>query len=438
MSNFDFGQFSGGTGFASFSEETQAALGPYIPELRDCLNCGVCLGGCPTYRVKQDEPYSPRGRVRMLEKVVKKTEPLGIGELDALEACTLCRACETVCPSKMQYGELYRQAMEAITEKQKKSLAIKLLLNHVVTQQSSQRFLAGLIQIYQRSGTRKLTKLLPFSVFRGGLKQFESLLPVPFKFEPVSNYAKTSTAVQNGKVALFKGCVANIFDTQTHNASIKLLTRLGYDVEVPEEQTCCGAVYAHNDEFDRARSCARKNNETFSASSDNSIIFNSSGCGAFLNEYQGLLKDNEGDNKSIAPLKAEDVMEFLAKAAGLGALGFRELKLKVAVHEPCSQRNVLKNPEWVYQLLGNIPGLEVNPLPDNAICCGAGGTRMVTHPDIATPLRDEKVDYLLQSGADILVSTNLNCALHLSSGVREVGHKVEVMHPVRLLANQLI
>ena len=135
--------------------------------------------------------------------------------------------------------------------------------------------------------------------------------------------------------------------------------------------------------------------------------------------------------------RVADIIDFLADNDALDTLRFRPLTARVVVHEPCSQRNVLRNQAAVYRLLDRIPGLDVTPLPGTNLCCGAGGTRMLTEPEIARPLRDDKVDAAEASEADLVLSANLTCALHLSSGLRERGLTTEVMHPVQLLANQL-
>jgi glycolate oxidase iron-sulfur subunit len=333
----------------------------------------------------------------------------------------------------MHYADLYRQAVEAVEFKPKQGLTIKLLLDWVAKRRSAQRILNTLLHLYQWSGMRRVLEILPFSPLRGDLKQLDRLLPVPHVSQPIPHLSQAISAERSGEVVLFTGCVANIFDSLTHQATIKLLTHLGFDVRVLENQTCCGAMHAHNGQIERSKACARQNIEAFAESPASSIIYNSSGCGAFLSEYPDLLKE---DASEIEP--ATDVMDFLNGTDRLGDLEFRELKAKVAVHEPCSQRNVLQNHGIIYDLLEKIPGLEVFPLPGNDICCGAGGTQMVTQPELAVPLRDEKVEALLNSEANLLISTNLTCAMHLSSGIRAAGGDIEVMHPVRLLAQQLV
>ncbi len=442
--NFDTDHYTQSFGFDTFSRGSGDYSGPYIPEAIDCQRCGYCLRTCPTYKVKAEEAYSPRGRVRMIERVLKQKDVLNDGELAALNACTLCRTCEPACPSKMDYAGLYRQVMEAIEPKPQKSLAIKLLLHLSATGRSTQRALRALIHTYRRSGLQWLLRRLPRTPLKGDFKQLDALLPVPHATGKVPHHSQAADTavrqgdVRQGEVTLFTGCVANTLDTETHTATTTLLTHLGYDVRILKTQTCCGAMHAHNGEMERAKALAQTNITAFCESGTDAILYNASGCGAFLSEYEMVLKDDAHDGSLERQPLIVDVLSFLVDDGRIGELSFRALKKRVAVHEPCSQRNVLKTQDVIYEALSRIPDLEVVPLPDNSMCCGAGGTKMVTQPELAAPPRDEKVQALIDSEAEILLSTNLTCALHLAQGVREAGRKVEVLHPVSLLAQQLM
>lgn len=432
MDNFGFEPFAGGMDFTPVSESFEHSVGPYIPEVRECMTCGACLGSCPTYKVRPEESYAPRGRVRMIERVLKQEAVLAEDELAAFDACTQCMACETACPSRMDYSGLYRQAVEAMDAKPKQSVALRMVFNLVAAPRWVQRLMGGMIRFYQRVGLSQLVRLLPLN---GGISQLEQVIPENHVSQRVSNYSPATANAQRGEVTLFTGCIANIFDTQTHNATITLLNHLGYAVRVLQHQTCCGAVYAHNGELEQAKTCARQNIDSISKCDGTALIFNSSGCGAFLKDYASLLSDDDCDIDS--QWSATDIIDFLSEAGRLDELKFKPLNLKVAVHEPCSQRNILKNHEAVYELLKRIPGLDVLSLPHNNICCGAGGTKMLTQPELANPLRDEKVKAFEESGADLLVSTNLACAMHLSNGTRDTDRNFSVMHVVDLLARQL-
>ncbi len=421
-------------GFQSFGEELSTSSGPYLPAPADCMSCGVCVSSCPTYKVRPEENYGPRGRIRLIDRLINKQESLSADELKALDACTLCRACETVCPSKMAYGDLFLQAAEAVKERPKRSWVINLIFRLVRESHTRPGLLRKLLALYQRSGLQRILRLIPL---KGELRELEKLVPVSYKSESVSTNSPSEGGDSLGKLGLFTGCIANVFDTKTHNASISLLNRLGYDVSVVENQTCCGATYAHNGDMEQAKNCARQNNAAFAESGLSTLIYNASGCGAFLSEYPALLENEAEEVEQAAIPTATDIFGFLIAEDRIGRLEFSQLKAKVAVHETCSQRNVIGNTPLIYELLERIPGLEVVPLAGNEICCGAGGTKMVTQPELASPPRDEKVTALLESQADILVSTNLTCAMHLASGIRAAGGEISVIHPVQLLAQQM-
>jgi glycolate oxidase iron-sulfur subunit len=374
----------------------------------------------------------------MIDRVINKQERLTDEEIDALDACTLCRACETVCPSKMAYSELYLQAWQILDKQPIPNIAMRVVLS-LVDGGALKLFLADkFIRLYQWSGIAKLLDRLSFSPLKGSLKELERLLPSTCTYQTIADRSEAVTAVKKGTVGLFTGCIANLLDRQTHSATIRLLTRLGYEVQVFQNQTCCGATYAHNGDLEQAKSCARQNLAAFSAGKLDAIIYNASGCGAFLSEYPTLLKDDEtGERKHKTP-PTIDILEFLTTTQWPEDLQLEELKCRVAVHEPCSQRNVLETTPASYSLLEKIPGLEIFPLQGNEMCCGAGGTKMITQPELAQPLRDEKVTALLDSKADILISTNLSCALHLASGIRQERADIEVLHPVVLLARQIL
>ncbi|WP_083219702.1 heterodisulfide reductase-related iron-sulfur binding cluster [Candidatus Thiodiazotropha endoloripes] len=434
LNDFGFESFSSEYGFEAISLDNNQSLGPYIPDTQECLSCGVCVGSCPTYRIRPEENYGPRGRIRLLEKAVRRGETLDVNEQAALATCTLCQACETLCPSKMAFAELYRQALEGDHFKPNRSLLVSWILALAMGGETTRRRLNRSIRIYQRSGLPRLLVLLAKLPLLKSIQPLLVLLPTPHNPQPVAGFTQTQVDQPLREVTLFTGCIANLFDTHTHNATIALLSRIGCDVTVAENQTCCGAAYAHNGEMSQAKACLKQNLTAFANSS--TVIYNSSGCGAFLNDYPALMASEEKNPHELPSFL--DVLDYLEQSDRFHQLKFKPLQTQVVVHEPCSQRNALKTQTLVYRLLEKIPGLRITPLADNQICCGAGGTKMVTQPELANPMRDEKIAALSLSGAEILITTNHTCALHLMSGARDAGFEGQLMHPVQLLAQQLI
>ena len=221
-------------------------------------------------------------------------------------------------------------------------------------------------------------------------------------------------------MALFTGCISDHFDRKTLLACIKSLNAIGFDVLVPKEQTCCGAIHQHQGRSAIADQMAALNTDIFNSLDVEAIIYTASGCGLMLNEYG---KGEAGSGLKGFSKRLFDITEFLnlnwpddfsPKVQHANAI-------KVAVHEPCSQRNVTpvsgSRHQHAYALLEKIPGITAIPLPENQFCCGAGGVHMLTHPEVADPLRNAKLAHFEQTQADWLVSTNIGCALHLNTGL---------------------
>jgi glycolate oxidase iron-sulfur subunit len=393
---------------------------------------------CPTYKIFGIEAETPRSRVRTIDKIINGNSAVSDDELKHLNNCTLCRACETLCPSKMAYGRLFdlarEQSLQAGASVRRVNLlsaiAFKLIEHKALLNAAT-----VLMRLYQKSGLQLLlrkTGLLRLLK----LDKAESLLPEAAIGKLAGRYPTGNQ--HRGNVALFTGCISDHFDRKTLLASIKLLNAIGFDVLVPNEQTCCGAIHQHQGNTAVAGKMATLNTHVFNSLDIEAIIYTASGCGLMLNEYEQDNGDEAGDKISFGS-SLYDITEFL-NMHWPQDLDLKEPPVKsrkVAVHEPCSQRNTTpafgNRHQHVYALFEKIPGITALPLPENQICCGAGGVHMLTHPEIAEPLRTTKLADFQQSQADVLVSTNIGCALHLNAGPA----LNKVVHPVVLLAELL-
>jgi glycolate oxidase iron-sulfur subunit len=389
----------------------------------------LCLPHCPTYRKTRDEAESPRGRISLMRA-------LASGELSPsekltghLDLCLACRACERVCPSEVPYGRLIDAARTQLAESHdrvRRRGLFSLLIEPRL------RLLAGLLlRWYQRSSLQRLVRASGL-LGSGRLAALESGLPDKIsisKWQP----EYPASGVQRGVVALFTGCVTDLLDNETLRSAIVVLNRLGYRVHVPAGQNCCGALHWHHGNSDLALPLMRKNLAAFGDARYDAVLSCASGCGAMLSEYGQHLAGGEH-----LAAKTRDITAFLAAARWPEHLALNPLPKRVAVHDACLLRNALREERSPYQLLKRIPGAEIFPLPDNHLCCGAAGSYFLDHRDMAGQLRDDKVRHLRTMAPDILVTTNIGCALHLRAGIRAAGLNIEVVHPVALLARQFV
>lgn len=403
--------------------------------------CGLCLPHCPTYIETQDEGDSPRGRIALMQSL-DRGELGGSSRLTFhLDRCLECRACEAMCPSRVPFGALMDAARARVEPARRRTrarrLARYLALDILVPHKRVLRLAGRLLRLYQRSGLRYLARATG-ALRAMGLSRADTALPELTRPGRWRRYYPPS-APQRGTVALFTGCVAEFTDTQTLEASISVLNRLGFGVHVPRNQVCCGAIHQHNGDPDKAGALAQRNMQAFSAVEPDAILTTASGCGAMLREY-GTLNQPAGKGEGQAAefaARVQDINAFLDGCDWAGTARLAPLRARVAVHLPCSLRNTLKQPGTTASLLGRIPQIELIALTDQNRCCGAAGSYVLTEPDMADRLREPHIAAIRAQRPALVVSANVGCAMHLSAGLRAAGVTMEVIHPVVLLERQL-
>lgn len=438
----------------------QAQAAPPSPGLHAlidrCVMCGLCSQHCPTYNLTQDENESPRGRIALISAASQQRIVLQGKARTHLEHCVGCRACEEFCPSGVEFGAIIDAgramiaATPAVAAESPGLLLHRLHLRRLyrgllgaVTRPQQLARLGGWLSRYQRWGLQGVLRRSGLlKLF--GLDQAETLLP---RLDPAPRPLAGYTPPQGhprGAVALFTGCITRLADQQALTATHTLLTRLGYGVHVPAAQTCCGALHQHSGAPDTARRLAQDNLAAFAPLAVEAILHTATGCTAHLTEYPLLFAGASAQHSQAQAFKSRvrDINHFLADVISRDGwpaeLPLAPLPRTVLIHEPCSQRNVLRESGSVARLLGVIPQITLQTLPGSLGCCGAGGAYMLTEPAFSRQLRQQTLDAIRATAASVLVTSNVGCALQLAAGLREQGQDIEVLHPVTLLHRQLI
>jgi glycolate oxidase iron-sulfur subunit len=401
--------------------EPSSSAQALLREADRCVMCGMCLPHCPTFRRTGTEAESPRGRISLAQALARGQLPADDALAAHLDHCLGCRACEAMCPSEVRYGAILGHARRLLAEQRGKSL---------IARGADLLTRPGVLRTAVRVGASPLAALgKPLSATTRRLAALAQARP-----RQVFRWQGADAPGTRGRIGLFLGCTGEAVDGEALSATEQVLTLLGFTIETPRGQGCCGAL--HHGQGDRSgfERRARRNLEAFPVAELDAIVGVASGCVAMLREYGQWL-----DHSEATPLaaKTREITDFLAELDWAGLPAPAPLPAIAAVHVPCSQANVLRRPNAAVQLLRRIPALQVLPLADNAACCGAAGSYMLEQPATAEALRDPKLDALVASGAQYLVTTNVGCALHLAAGAKARGLQVEVMHPVSLLARQL-
>jgi glycolate oxidase iron-sulfur subunit len=416
---------------------------PAYDDYAHCVHCGLCLNHCPTYKLWGLEADSPRGRIRQIVLVDQGRLPLGDSFVKHIDQCLDCRACETACPSGVEYGKLVEAARAQIEQNYRRPFFSRLARNFVfrglLPYPRRIAALARLLYVYQRSGLQSLARATGILRLLG-LTEREKLLPPIDRQFFFSKLGRTYPAVgkRRARVALFAGCVAQVSFSALHEATIRVLTANGCEVVVPAAQTCCGALAAHAGVRDVARSLARVNLNVFLGDEFDAVITNAAGCGSTLKEYEHLFAAGtaEHDQAQAFRKKMRDVTEFLADL-GLSA-HLAALPMRVTYQDSCHLLHGQKVREAPRKLLRAIPGLELVEMAMADYCCGSAGSYNVTETQTSLALLAEKMKHARATNAPVIVTANPGCLLQMRAGAEIHSTGQEVVHVMELLDRALV
>jgi len=405
-----------------------------------CVKCGMCSTLCPTYRIDPNENESPRGRISLMQSLANGQVSASAKLQQHLDHCLGCRTCENTCPSGVSYSALLDLSRAQLKQNTSNNLSYKVhywLYKTMSFKRPIIRHLAKLLRFYQRSGVQKTLRRT--IILKGlGLARLDGLLPNIAAQPHWQSFYPTSNK-HRGNVAIFTGCVSDFFDKQTINHAISLLNKLGYHVYLPTDQVCCGALTLHNGHPKMAKQCAQQNLTSFKTLDVQAIIYMATGCGATLQEYEQQFTTNDQQNSNVAEFthKVQEICDFLLTEAAISSYTFKALDKNISLHTPCTLRNVIKKPQSVEQLLQVIPKLKITKQNTDHICCGASGTHILLQAQLADQLGDNMIKELTDPAPDLLVTTNIGCALQLAARTRTQGLNLSVIHPVTIIDKQL-
>ena len=379
-----------------------------------CVHCGLCLSSCPTYLETGNENDSPRGRIYLMRAIQSGKLGVDAEPVKHLDLCLGCRACETACPSGVQYGTLLEETRDHIEKHHKRGVFQTLL----------RRWIIEKVFPYPR---RTSLALLPVRVIRflhlyGFIPGFASSMLdlVPQRLAKRKLEAKRlAKGEAKGDVGFIEGCVMQVMFGDTNESSAELLQRDGWNVVTPGEQGCCGALYAHGGQLEKARECARKNIAAFEGKLMDASSSTLPAAARTLVEYGELLKSD--------PEWAERAEAFSAKVKDLVTwLDADDVKptndcSKVTYHDACHLCHAQGISSEPRQLIQARAGGEFIEMPESDLCCGSAGSYNLTEPEMAERLQTRKVKNIIDSGAEVVVTTNPGCLLQIQSGLKKAG-----------------
>ena len=401
-----------------------------------CVHCGFCLPTCASYRVLASEMDSPRGRIHALRAIEAGELELDATVASHFDTCLGCYACVSACPSGVRYDQLIEATRPKLNQLQHRSgwqVSFRKLLLQVLPYPRRLRALLQPLRAYAGTPLQALARRSGLTrLFGPEIEAMEQLLPAlaPESFNDALPTINPATGERRGRVALLLGCVQRCFDPDVSNATVKVLQANGFEVVIPPDQGCCGAVSHHQGELELTRQLAADLVRSMNAVPGelDAVLVAASGCGHTMKAYGELLNS---DIQFRAPVL--DIHEFLTDE-GLHET-FRQqlqpLHAVVAMHDACHMIHGQGIQVQPRQLLMAIPGLQLREATEAGVCCGSAGIYNLVQPEEAAELGRIKADDLSGTGAELVASANIGCTLQLR---RHLGDRAGVHHPMELLA----
>ena len=384
--------------------------------IRSCVHCGFCTAVCPTYQLLGDDLDSPRGRIYLIKSLIEG-RPAGAATQKHLDRCLLCRACETACPSEVEYGKLLTIGRELLAQRTARSVGARvtrLALKNILPYKRRFALLLGL--------ARFVRPLLPRSV--------RARVPVR---GPQNNKVAPGSADHDRRAILFSGCVQDALAAGINRSARRVLDAVGWAATSVPGEGCCGAIHYHIGDHRRAIELMCRNIDRWQRYIDQGVetlVFTASGCGLMIKEYGEVLKDipEYAQRAERVASMARDISEMFDKraVARLGA-ELNKPAFKVAYQCPCTLQHGLRLPGVTEELLVEL-GIDLVEGDPSGACCGSAGTYSLLEPALSSRLQRDKIDALMAPQPDLIATSNIGCLHHLQQlSPVPVRHWIEVV-----------
>ena len=419
--------------------------GPHGQEMADaistCVHCGFCLASCPTYEQLGQEPDSPRGRIVLMKEVLEGTLPFD-SAAPHIDRCLGCLACEPACPSGVSYRDLISPFRSLLEPKRTRPFLERF--SRLMTQSTlpyPKRFrlaarMGRFAKPFSRWMPRNLGAMLDLLPEKLPPAQYWPTTTKPSLPSQTTNGENAiSSRWSRGRIALLTGCAQSVLAPNINTATIDVLAKNGFEIAVPPNQTCCGALSWHIGNHHQAKKFAIANIQAF-PKDVRAIVSNAAGCGSGMHEYAQILRGTQYESEAAEFCDlVKDISVVLAELDSLAPIKPLRKTIRVAYHDACHLANAQGVRSQPRKLLESIPGIEVVEIPEGHMCCGSAGTYNVDQPEIAQKLGEQKVAHILSVKPDLIATGNIGCMTQIAGSLASVGSRIPVRHTVEILSD---
>lgn len=423
------------------ADKQQPAFAPFHSlqdTLNTCVHCGLCLPTCPSYALTGQEMDSPRGRIYLLAAGVSGRIGLTPAVVEHFDSCLGCMACETACPSGVRYAPLIERARSTIETHHTRSIGARVF-RHVlffVLPNPMRLRLAAVVLIPLAWVRSLLSRSGMLSWLPRGLAEIVNLAPAMTMRRLIATTPSMTPAVSTSRMrtGLLTGCAQRALFGHVNQAAARVLAAEGCDVVAPARQECCGALALHSGDHRAAQESARRLIQVFEAEDVERVVVSTAGCGSAMKEYGDLLANDPQWARRAREFAARvvDITEVLTDLAPARAAR-HPVNVRAAYHDACHLAHAQGIRHQPRDLLAGIPALSLVPLAESELCCGSAGIFNLIQPEMAGELGRRKEARIAESGADVVITSNVGCMLQIEAAGRATGRSRPVYHLVEVL-----
>ncbi len=408
-------------------------LEKYREEISRCAMCAGCQADCPTYKATLDESQSARGKLALIEALLKGNLQLSDKFAEKIFQCTSCLNCSKMCPSGVDPSRIINAARSDIVSGKNFHPFISFVLRYIVPSNQRLRFMVRMAGFFLRNlyhwVPAKIMSGLGFSFFKNGKRRRVPEISGSYLKNRFPELVEAKDPVM--RVLFFTGCMGDMVNQKASSQIIDYLTENRIEVILPKDLVCCGAPSYYSGERDSAINMAKQNLAVIKKWDPDYVINNCATCGLMLKEVYALLLP--ADEFSPVAEKIMDIHPFITQKTGLPKSLPAERKIKVTYHDPCHLgrgQGILAEPR---EILKSIPWVEYIEMDGADLCCGGAGLFSVKYYDLALEIASQKVEAIKKSGAEVVATGCPSCQLHLSDALERAKLDIPVVHTTQLL-----
>lgn len=402
-----------------------------------CMKCGFCMAVCPVYGVDQCESHVARGRNVLIQRHSDGTLPLTDAYREVLSLCLLCKRCEAVCPARLSPMQITQAARARVIERGGvnllQRLVNKLLLNHRSVLARSVG-LIGLLPGFASGGEKPLRHLVDAA------RLFSSSFRLPSLSTPTlatrirrgSHKTKASGSAEE-RIAFFPGCIYEFFQADIAEDMINTMTDAGFEAVYPRGLSCCGLAVHSAGDISAAQQMAIRNMKVLAGFSR--VVTGCATCGSALKAYANWFP-SESEWREKAEVLSRRVVDYSQMLSDRFENSLRRsvTTMTVTFHDPCHLKQHQGVATAPRRILKSLPGIAYVEMDQADACCGLGGSFGLSHEDVSREMQRKKIDAIIKSGAQTVVTSCPGCQMYLADGLNRRNAPVQVMHIAELLA----